>query len=97
VVDLAGGVVLPGFQDAHVHPVHGGIERMRCDLSGLATRAEYLARCGATSRPTRTGRGCSAAAGRCRRSARRSAAADLDAVVGDRPVFLPNRDHHGPG
>ncbi len=22
-------------------------------------------------------------------------AADLDAVVPDRPVFLPNRDHHG--
>ena len=22
-------------------------------------------------------------------------AADLDAVVADRPVFLPNRDHHG--
>ena len=22
-------------------------------------------------------------------------AADLDTVVADRPVFLPNRDHHG--
>src|SRR6478735_5070777 len=33
VVDLAGGLVLPGFQDAHVHPVQGGVERMRCDLT----------------------------------------------------------------
>ena len=37
VVDLAGGVVQPGFQDAHVHPVQGGVERLRCDLSGLST------------------------------------------------------------
>ena len=45
---------------------------------------------------TRTDRGSSAAAGRWRpsRAARRTAAL-LDAVVADRPVFLPNRDGHG--
>ncbi|HEX6247235.1 MAG TPA: amidohydrolase family protein, partial [Nocardioidaceae bacterium] len=42
-VDLAGGLLLPGFQDAHVHPVQGGLERMRCDLSELHTREDYLA------------------------------------------------------
>ena len=26
----------PGFTDAHVHPIQGGLERMRCDLSELA-------------------------------------------------------------
>ena len=38
-VDLAGGLLLPGFVDAHVHPVQGGLERMRCDLSGAIGRA----------------------------------------------------------
>ena len=33
VVDLAGGLVSPGFTDAHVHPIQGGLERLRCDLS----------------------------------------------------------------
>ena len=33
VVDLAGGLLAPGFVDAHVHPVQGGLERIRCDLS----------------------------------------------------------------
>ena len=43
VVDLAGGLVAPGFVDAHVHPIQGGLERIRCDLSELHTREEYLA------------------------------------------------------
>src|SRR3954451_7321458 len=47
VVDLAGGVVLPGFQDAHVHPVQGGVERLRCDLTGLHSAEEYLRGIGA--------------------------------------------------
>ena len=32
-VDLAGGLLAPGFVDAHVHAVQGGLERIRCDLS----------------------------------------------------------------
>src|SRR5215207_1702305 len=42
VVDLAGGLLSPGFTDAHVHPIQGGLERRRCDLSELDTREEYL-------------------------------------------------------
>ena len=41
-VDLAGGLLLPGFVDAHVHPVQGGLERVRCDLSEAHTREDYL-------------------------------------------------------
>ena len=33
----------PGFTDAHVHPIQGGLERLRCDLSGESTREGYLA------------------------------------------------------
>ncbi|MFT4011720.1 MAG: amidohydrolase, partial [Nocardioidaceae bacterium] len=34
IVDQAGGLLTPGFTDAHVHAVQGGLERIRCDLSG---------------------------------------------------------------
>ena len=96
VVDLAGGVVQPGFQDAHVHPVQGGVERLRCDLSGLSTPGEYLAavRAYVAAHPDRAwvlGGGWAMPAF----GPTGPRAADLDAVVGDRPVFLPNRDHHG--
>jgi predicted amidohydrolase YtcJ len=40
VVDLAGRMVLPGFQDAHVHPIDSGVELGECDLSGAETAAE---------------------------------------------------------
>ncbi len=95
-VDLAGGVVLPGFQDAHVHPVQAGIESLRCDLSGLGTREEYLAAVRDyveqhPERPWVLGGGWAMPAF----GPEGPQAADLDAVVGDRPVFLPNRDHHG--
>jgi predicted amidohydrolase YtcJ len=96
VVDLAGGLVQPGFQDAHVHPVQGGVERQRCDLSGLGTPTEYLAaiRAYAEAHPERPwilgGGWAMPAFGPTGPTVQ-----ELDAVVGDRPVFLPNRDHHG--
>src|SRR5262245_10956571 len=96
VVDLSGGLLIPGFQDAHVHPVGGGLERMRCDLSEYQMREEYLGaiRAYADSHPDLdwiTGGGWSMSAF----PGGNPTAVDLDAVVGDRPVFLPNRDHHG--
>jgi predicted amidohydrolase YtcJ len=95
-VDLAGGLLVPGFQDAHCHPVQGGLERLRCDLSQLSTRQEYLAAIGeyADKNPDRLwigGGGWSMAAF----GPGGPTAAELDPVVPDRPVFLPNRDHHG--
>lgn len=96
VVDLAGGLVLPGFVDAHVHAVQGGMERTRCDLSELTTREEYLAAvhdhaAAHPDRPWVLGGGWSMSAF----PGGAPTAADLDTVVPDRPVFLPNRDHHG--
>jgi predicted amidohydrolase YtcJ len=95
-VDLAGGLLAPGFVDAHVHPVQGGMERVRCDLSEQATREEYLAAIGqyAATHPDEAwilGGGWSMAAF----PGGTPSAADLDLVIPDRPVFLPNRDHHG--
>ena len=95
-VDLDGGLLLPGFVDAHVHPVQGGLERVRCDLSEAHTREDYLRIVGeyAAAHPDLPwilggGWAMSAFPGGT------PTAADLDTVVPDRPVFLPNRDHHG--
>ncbi|SDC63387.1 amidohydrolase [Nocardioides lianchengensis] len=95
-VDLRGGLLAPGFVDAHVHAVQGGLERTRCDLSELGTREEYLERIASYAaahpdRPWIEGGGWAMAAF----PGGTPTAADLDAVVPDRPVFLPNRDHHG--
>ena len=95
-VDLAGGLLAPGFVDAHVHAVQGGLERIRCDLSELGTREEYLAAIASYAAahpdlPWILGGGWAMAAF----PGGTPTAADLDRVVPDRPVFLPNRDHHG--
>ena len=42
VVDANGGLVLPGFQDAHVHPLHGGMSALTCDLHDLPGADAYL-------------------------------------------------------
>ena len=42
IVNLGGGMLLPGFQDAHVHAQQGGLERLRCDLTRGVTEREYL-------------------------------------------------------
>src|SRR4051812_32025082 len=43
-IDLAGRLLLPGFQDAHVHAVMGGVELNQCDLTGTTDLDEYLRR-----------------------------------------------------
>ncbi|MEU6478759.1 amidohydrolase family protein [Streptomyces sp. NPDC047017] len=96
VVELAGRLLLPGFQDAHVHPVPAGLELGRCDLTGALTAEETVARVRAyaTARPDQEwilGGGWSMEAFEGGTPAKEL----LDAVVPDRPVYLPNRDHHG--
>jgi predicted amidohydrolase YtcJ len=96
VVNLRGRMVLPGFQDAHVHVSGGGLERNRCDLTGVHTRQDYLAviRDYADRSPEAewiTGGGWSMdvfPGGVPSKD-------DLDEVIPGRPVFLANRDHHG--
>ena len=96
VVGLRGRMLLPGFQDAHVHASGGGLERSQCDLTGEHTRPGYLAaiRSYAGRNPdaawiTGGGWGMDVFPGGV------PSKDDLDAVVPDRPVFLSNRDHHG--
>ncbi|MET9386746.1 amidohydrolase [Streptomyces sp. NPDC002928] len=96
VVDLAGRLLLPGFQDAHVHPVPAGLELSQCDLTGTRTADDTLAavRAYAQAHPEREwilGGGWSMEAFEGGMPTKEL----LDAAVPDRPVYLPNRDHHG--
>ncbi|OQR61210.1 amidohydrolase [Streptomyces maremycinicus] len=96
VVDLRGRLLLPGFQDAHIHAVMGGIELGECDLTGTTDRDEYLRRIRAyaDAHPDRewiTGGGWSMESFDGGIPTRQL----LDALVPDRPVHLLNRDHHG--
>src|ERR1039458_2710507 len=43
-VGLRGRPLLPGFQDAHVHPVFAGLTMLRCDLADAADQADALRR-----------------------------------------------------
>jgi predicted amidohydrolase YtcJ len=44
IVEMGGRLLLPGFQDAHVHPIHGGMRRLRCDLTDIGDLDEALDR-----------------------------------------------------
>ncbi|MFD9498570.1 amidohydrolase [Streptomyces sp. NPDC060035] len=96
VVDLAGRLLVPGFQDAHVHPVTAGLELAQCNLTDARTATATVAavRAYADSHPDRewiTGGGWSLDAFEGGAPTRDL----LDTVVPDRPVYLVNRDHHG--
>ena len=41
VVDLDGRMMMPAFQDSHIHPIDAGIQASRCDLSELDDLAAY--------------------------------------------------------
>ncbi|HYA48592.1 MAG TPA: amidohydrolase [Burkholderiales bacterium] len=42
-IDLAGKMVLPGFQDSHIHLIEGGVESSQCNLADLETPEEVFA------------------------------------------------------
>ena len=96
VLELEGRTLVPGFQDAHLHPPHGGLAAAQCYLFDAVTREqclETIARYAAEHPELEWVEGGgwsidSFAGGTPSR-------ADLDTVVPDRPVFLDNRDGHG--
>ena len=96
VVDLKGRMVVPGFQDVHIHPISGGIEANGCDLNAATTVEEYVATIkkyadAHPDEPWIKGGGWSMAAFGPGALARKEL---IDAVVPDRPVILWSRDGH---
>lgn len=95
VVVLGGRMVLPAFQDSHIHLVAGGLELLACNLAGLGTKEAVYARI----------RGYAAAHPELawivgggwdlplfpRADPRKE---DLDALVPDRPAVMDSADGH---
>jgi hypothetical protein len=96
VVDLAGRMLTPGFQDAHCHPGSSGLDLLRCSFEGCGNAEDaiaFVARYAAEhpDRPWVLGggwmqtwfpRGCPPKEA-------------LDEIVPDRPVLVYNADGHG--
>lgn len=95
-IDLDGRLLIPGFQDAHVHPISAGLEILSCNLTECETAEHTVAAVAAYAEANPgvewiLGAGWSMEAFPGGTPTRQM----LDAVVPDRPVFLENRDHHG--
>ncbi len=95
-VDGGGRCLLPGLVDAHAHLSGQGFLATSLDLAGVPTLAEALSRIEAYARAnpsTRmiTGRGWNQVLWADKRF---PTAADIDAVVADRPVWLRRIDGH---
>lgn len=95
VVDLQGKTILPGFTDAHVHPLSGGLAMMGCTLSGIESPDSILAflQQYAAAYPEKTwiqGHNfwlSSFPQGNPHKE-------QLDAIISDRPVYVSSSDAH---
>ncbi len=95
VISLPGKMVLPGFQDSHIHLVMGGLELSQCNLNGLETREEVSAaiRAYAAAHPEKPwieGAGWDLPIF----PEANPDKSELDRLVPDRPAFLGAADGH---
>ena len=95
VADLEGRMVLPAFQDSHIHLVTGGIELGLCNLNGSRTKEEVFEKIKAYAAanpgaPWVTGGGWDLPVFP-QANPRKE---DLDALVSDRPAVLSSADGH---
>ena len=96
VVDLNRRMMLPAFQDSHIHPIYAGMEASACDLNGQngiagyrSVISEYAA--ANPNVPWILGGGWSMSVFGPGGSPSRSI---IDELVADRPVFLTSADGH---
>ena len=96
VVQATGKLVLPGFQDSHIHAPFAGRNRLRVWLNDLLGREAYLARIKeyADANPDEAWIIGGGWAMECFPRGLPTKE-DLDSIVPDRPVFLFNKDVHG--
>src|SRR5450755_4146867 len=96
VVQLGGGALLPGFQDAHVHPAFAGVTMITCNLIGAATLTEALDRISAYSASHPDHEWVAGSGWRLEWFDHGTPSRELlDQVTGGRPAYLVNRDAHG--
>jgi predicted amidohydrolase YtcJ len=96
VVDLDGRMLMPGFQDSHIHPIMAGIEASTCDLNELPGLPAYRSKIleYATNNPDVPwilGGGWAMSVFGPGGAPNKSI---LDELVPDRPVYLSSQDGH---
>ena len=94
--DLGGRMMLPAFQDSHVHPISSGLQALRCDLEGPEDVKVYQDKIAAyaATHPDEEwilGGGWSMTAFGPGGAPNRKL---IDEVVADRPVYLISADGH---
>jgi len=96
VIDGAGRVLLPGFNDSHIHLMTGGAQLDSVDLKDAATPAEFARRIGERARATNAGEWV--LGGNWDEQAWPGAPlptkAMVDSVTPDTPVFVNRYDEH---
>ncbi len=96
LIDLDGRMLMPSFQDSHIHPISGGMEANAIDLNGQTSIDEYIntLKTYAAAHPEEAwliGGGWLASAFGPGALANRKL---IDAVVPSRPVYLTSADGH---
>jgi predicted amidohydrolase YtcJ len=95
VKDLAGQMVLPGFEDAHIHPAESGMGLIECALDDSSTRAGVAAKIGSYARAHPELKWIRGAGWQLpvfpEASPRREL---LDSLVPDRPAYFDAADGH---
>ncbi len=96
VVDLGGGAVLPGFNDAHAHVVYYGLTRFAADLTGSRGIDDVIERLRDHATRLKPGDWLQGMGYRTdelteRRQPHRT---ELDRATGDRPAFIDERGGH---
>ncbi|MDQ0095175.1 amidohydrolase [Paeniglutamicibacter psychrophenolicus] len=94
-VSLADRALSPGFIDAHVHVLMGGVESLACDLTGADGPDDTLAAI-ASFAATHTGDWITGGGWSMSDfPGGTPTAAMLDPLTGETPTYLVNRDYHG--
>ena len=93
-VDLRGGLMTPGWFDAHVHFMWWGFQMAELDLRATKTIDEALEQIGGRAREVRPGGWLTGGRFDKNNWGRWPTAADLDRVTGDRPTVMRSRDGH---
>jgi len=92
ILDARGGLILPGFVDAHAHAAFAGVERLSCDLTPARTVEETFTlvaeAAAASDAEWVTGGGWS------HELFEAPTREMLDAIVPDRPIALSDAGHH---
>lgn len=93
-VELKGKMLLPGFHDAHVHLIGGGLDLDECDLNDLTTEAEVLEAVRRFARRYPDKKWIRGGGWPLTLRGGNPPKSLLDAIVPDRPVFLYAFDGH---